>query len=543
MGLPGVERSLRDVPKKKAGIALRGVLTIGFFTLGSRITGLAREATRAYFLGAGVAADAFQVAFQIPSVLRRLVGEGAVSSAVVPVAADFAARHGEAEQKCFAEKLLTLWTLLVFIATLLGVLFAGGLVTVCFRWGSFGDNPAKLELTAALTQWLFGYLLLVGVAAALQGLLNARNRFAAPAAAPLLFNLGIIAVAWIVAPRLAPEDRAWALAAGVLVGGGLQLAVMVPSVWALGVRPVPRWPFDHGAVRRIMRLLVPAVFGAGIYQINVLVSTLLAARLESDGAVSVLSYSNRLMEVVLGVFVFALGTVSLTALSERAANEDHDGVRRLLGEVLDWVTFITLPSTVALWILRRPVLGLLLRGGAFGDDALEMTAEAFRWHVLGLCFVGWSRILLNAFYAGKNVATPVRIATINLFLHVGLAAGLSWGEFSFRGIALASSLAAAAQTWMLSRSLAAREQGIDGRAFLRGLRRSGVASSVMALLIVPAGTLLDPAGPKLALAIGLSAVIALGTLAYGGVSLALGQPQANAVLRGLRRIARKLGRG
>jgi len=524
--------------KRKQGeteAAVRGVAVIGLFTLGSRITGLAREATRAYFLGAGAAADAFQVAFQIPSILRRLVGEGATSSAVVPVAADFAARHGPDEQRIFAEKLFTLWTLIVLAVTLAGVAFAGAVVVLCFRWGSFGENPEKLALTASLARWLFGYLFLVGVAAVLQGLLNAKSRYAASSAAPLLFNLGLIAVAWIVAPRLDPDDRVWALAAGVLIGGLLQLGALLPSIWSLGIRPVPRWPFDHGAVRRVVKLFLPAVFGAGVYQVNVLASTILAASVDEEGAVSVLSYSNRLMEVVLGVFVFAIGTVSLTSLSSRAAHGDDEGFRKLVGDVVGWVTFITIPSAVGLWILRRPILAVLLRGGEFDLDALEMTAEAFRWHVLGLCFVGWSRILVNAFYARKDVATPLRIAAINLVAHIGLAIWLSSGALSYRGIALASTLSAGLQTALLWKALSLRGHTTERAPFMASLSRAGIATAIMGACVWTASAWLDPSSSKLSLALGLAIVIPLGALVYIAASFLLGQPQARMVLERLRR--------
>jgi putative peptidoglycan lipid II flippase len=536
-GEPAAPSSEADTGAAARGRRVRSALLVGVLTLLSRVVGLVRESTRAYFLGAGVAGDAFQVAFQIPNVFRRLVGEGAISSGLVPVMTELAQRESEARQREFAEKFLTLWIALVLIVVVLGVFIGPAVVTAVFDEGSFATQPGKTALTAELTGTLFWYLLPVGCAAAFQGLLNARNLYGAAAASPVLFNLGMIAVAWIFAPRVAPDRRAHVFAAAVLFGGFLQAAVLLPSLWRLGIRPRLRWPFDHEAVRRVLRLLVPAVFGAGIYQINVLVSTWIAGRLPEDGAVSVLSYSNRLMEVVLGVFVFAVGVVSLTALSERVAARDEDGFSRLLREVLDQVSFITVPSMVGLWILCRPVLALLLRGGEFGDVALDGTAEAFRWHVLGIACIGWNRLLVSAYYALGDVRSPVRIAAVNLVLHLSLCLILSAGTLSFRGIALAATIAALVQTVMLSLRLRRHLGGRSVSVLSPALGRALIASAVMgAALFVPLRWL-EGETSKLYLALGVTASIAGGAAIYAVVTLLLGGSAFFGAL--LRRVGRR----
>ena len=507
----------RDPEKGETEVAerpsYRSVARVGILTLLSRALGLLREATRAHFLGTGLPADAFQVAFVLPNLLRRLVGEGAVSSVLVPVFSQFAKKGNPREQRVLAEKFLTLWLVLVLVVTAAGILFGGYFVRVCFRWGTFAET-LKIGLTAQLTTFLFGYLFFVGMAAALGGILNARKYFAVPSISPLLFNVGFIVCAWVVAPGLREDLKVFALAGAVLVGGLLQLAILLPWIWRIGIRPRPRWPLDHPAVRQVLRLFLPAIFGAGVYQINVLVNTLLASRLETEGSVAVLSYSNRLMEVVLGVYVFALSTVSLTSLSRQAVDRDLRGFSETLLEVLRLVLFITIPSMVGLYLLRRPILSLLLQSGAFDVASLEMTARAFQFHVLGLSCVGISRVMVNGFYAMKDLVTPVRIASLILMINLGLAWVLSESELSYAGIALASSIAALFQAVMLWRGLTARIPELD----LRPLWPTALKASVAALLMgggVWGGSLLvSLEHGKLLLGLELSLVILGGAAIY-----------------------------
>ncbi|MBN1444026.1 MAG: murein biosynthesis integral membrane protein MurJ [Planctomycetes bacterium] len=508
----------------------RSAAWVGLVTLLSRLTGLLRETTRAHFLGTGLAADAFQVAFMLPNVLRRLVGEGAISSALVPIFSEYAKRKSPREQKVFAETFLTLWTLLVLAATLAGVLLGGWFVTVAFQWGSFAE-ASKTRLTAQLTSILFWYLLFVGLAAALQGLLNARKYFAVPSAAPLLLNLSFVICGWGLAPLVAPEERVFVLAGSVLLGGVLQLVLVLPLSWRIGIRLRPRWHFGDEGIRRVMRLFGPAIFGAGIYQINVLLSTLIAGRLEG-GSVSALSFSARLMEVVLGVFVFALSTVSLTSLSRQAADDDLDGFRATFLEVHRWVVFITVPSSVGLYLLREPVISLLLQSGEFSRRSLDLTAFAFQCHVPGLCFVGISRVLVNAFYAIKDVKTPVRVAGWSLLVNLSLAWILSEGPLAHAGIALASSISVLVQAALLARAFRGRVgDGLGWRAVLRPLVESLLPSAIMGAAVASAAALwLDLAEGKLALAVKLALVIPAGAAIFFAAAWAMGVPEARAML-------------
>ena len=400
----------------------------------SRITGLLREYTHAHFLGTGLGADAFRIALQIPSVFRRLVGEGAISSAFVPVFTRHIQSGDREEIRRFAEKFFTLWTVGLLVITAAGMALAGRALLAL--QGVVAWKADELELTASLTRWLFPYLFLIGLSAVAGGILNSFKVFALPSATPLLFNLSFIACGACLSP-LFPGDRvAYGFAVGVLLGGALQIGVLLPSLRRLGLRLRPRWPGGHSGVREVLRQLVPGTFGAGIYQINVMLSSFLALRLPGNGQVAALGYAQRLMEFVLGVFVFALATVSITTLSRQAAAGDRPGFRSTLSEVLRLTTFITVPSAVGLYLLQGPVIALVFQSGKFDAGSARLTAAAFQWYVPGIVLVGVNRVIVAAFYSLKDIWTPVRVAAINLAVNLG-GSWLLMRTMGHAGIALA----------------------------------------------------------------------------------------------------------
>lgn len=281
----------------------------------------------------------------------------------------------------------------------------------------------------------------------------------------------------------------------------------------------------------MLRLLVPATMGAGVYQINVVVSTALAGRL-GEGSVSALGYSNRLMEVVLGVFVFALSTVSLTSLSHQEAVSDHRAFRSTLLQVLRLVLFITLPAAVGLYLLREEVVSLLLLGGEFDAESRSMTVRALQFHLLGLCFVGLSRGLLSGFHAKRDVATPVRLAAVNMVLNLALAWWLSEGRLGYAGIALASSLAAAFHMLTLAVALGWKIPEVRWRELWGALTKTLLAAAAMGFLVWYARDLLPPPTHKLSLGAALFAVILAGALAFFALARLLGMPEARWLFRG-----------
>lgn len=522
-----------EVKESAPATNLSSVFSVGLLTTLSRFLGLVRESTKAHFLGTQIAADAFQIAFMIPSALRSLVAEGAVSSAIVPVFTRYARGDDHAGMRLVAEKYLTFWLGLVLGVTIAGVLLSGRVLLLLFEHGMIAEK-ATVDLTIELIRVLFWYLPLVGLAAALQGILHAHGRFTMPALAPAMFNLVFVVTAWCIAPFLAPGREVWAFAAAVLAGGLIQFSLLVPCVWKLGIRPRLRRPFDHRGVREMLRLLVPATFGAGIYQINIVVNLLLASRLAS-GYVSALGYSSRVMEVVLGVFVFALNTVSLTALSRQAADKDWRGFASTLQDVLRLALFITIPSAVGLFVLREEVLTLLFRSGQFDEASLELTARAFQYHVLGLIFVGASRGLVSGFYALKDVRTPVRISALNLLVNLGLAWGLSSGPLGYAGIALASSLSAILQMTLLAILLRRKLDRVRFAPVFATAGRSLLAAAVMGGAVVwSAPRLLDVDAGRPWLGAGLALVIGGGAALYFLLARALGMKEPERLLGALR---------
>jgi len=517
---------------------LRSAFAVGSITLLSRISGLLREATHANFLGTGMASDAFRIALLIPNVLRRLVGEGAVSTAFVPVFARHVQTGDTPRIRLFAEKFFTLWTAILLLITVAGMALAGSLLAL----GAHTDAwpPEKLELTATLTRWLFPYLLLVGVSAVAGGILNASGVFALPSATPLLFNVCFIAAGWLLAGLFPGERAAFAFAIGVLLGGILQATVLAPSLWRMGIRPCLRWPFDHAGVREVLRLLIPGTFGAGIYQLNVFISSVLAMRIPQEGAVAALGFAGRLMEFVLGVFVFALSTVSLTTLSREAAATDPAAFRATLSEVLRLTGFITIPSAVGLYVLREPIIRLLLESGRFGAESVRLTATAFQAYVPGLFLVGLSRVVTVAFYARREIWTPVRVSAVNLAVN----AILSWalmGPLGHAGIALASTIAALVQAGWLVWEFTRREPDLVATGeILRSLAQTAAAALGMGLVCFWTLSFL-PGGEsgKFVFGLGVFGAILAGAAAHFALARLFGSSEAALFLRALSRRIRR----
>ncbi len=502
---------------------LRSAFAVGFITFLSRITGLMREFTYAYFLGTGTGADAFGVAVLLPNIFRRLVGEGAISSAFVPVFTRHIHKEGPAAVRAFAEKFFTLWMVLLIAITLLGMAFAG--MAFLSIQGFVAWPPEKLVLTASLSRWLFPYLFVIGLSAVAGGVLNSFGNFALPSATPLFYNLAFIAAGWLLSGFFPGEQAVYSFTIGVLVGGALQLAVLIPPLWRMGIRFRPSWWGGHAGVREVLRLLIPGAFGAGVYQINVMVSSMIAMKISDEGAVAALRFSGRLMEVVLGIFVFALSTVSLTTLSRMAAAGDRDGFRSTLSEVIRLTGFITFPSAVGLYILREPVISVLLQYGRFDDRSALLTASAFQCYIPGLFLVGINRVLVSAFYSLKDIWFPLQVGVVNLVINAILSwvlidPALGLGHI---GIALASTLAAFLQAVCLIAGFARKERGfLAGREILASLVRSLASAVVMGAVALALLWIIPRGAGKPLLAVLLAAAILICGAVFFSVGIGLG---------------------
>lgn len=438
-------------PVARAGL-LRSGMVVSVMTMLSRVLGLVRDVVIAALLGAGSGADAFFVAFKIPNFLRRLFAEGAFNQAFVPVLSEYATRRTREEVRELLDAVAGSLTVVLALITALAMLAAPWLVWV-FAPG-FGRDPTKLALTADMLRLTFPYLLLISLTAFSGSVLNTWNRFAVPAFTPVLLNLSLIGAALLLTPLM--EEPAMALAWGVLIAGVAQLAFQAPFLARLGLLPKP-WPsFAHEGVRRVLRLMAPALFGVSVSQINLLLDTVLASLLAA-GSVSWLYYSDRLVELPLGVFGIAIGTVILPALSKRHAEQSAEHFAKMLDWALRAVLLLGLPAALALGVLAEPLLITLFHYGAMTDHDIAMAAMSLRAYALGLVAFMLIKVLAPGFFARQDTKTPVKIGIIAMVANMVFNLMLIW-PLAHAGLALATALSAFLNAGLLARGL--RREGV-----------------------------------------------------------------------------------
>ncbi|MDI4662277.1 murein biosynthesis integral membrane protein MurJ [Cobetia sp. BMC6] len=416
-------------------------------TMLSRVLGLARDVTIASLLGAGSGADAFFVAFKVPNFMRRLFAEGAFNQAFIPVLSEYATRRTREEVRELLDAVSGSLGVVLALITALAMLCAPWLVWV-FAPG-FGDDAGKLALTGDMLRLTFPYLLLISLTAFAGSVLNTWNRFAVPAITPVLLNLSLIGAALLLAPRF--ETPAMALAWGVLIAGGVQLLFQVPFLLRLGLMPKP-WPnFAHEGVRRILKLMTPALFGVSVSQINLLLDTVLASFLVT-GSVSWLYYSDRLVELPLGIIGIAIGTVILPALSKRHAEQSLEHFQKMLDWALRSVLLIGVPAALALGVLAEPLLITLFHYGAMTDNDVVMSAQSLRAYSFGLLAFMLIKVLAPGFYARQDTKTPVKIGIIAMVANMAFNLALIV-PLAHAGLALATALSAFLNAGLLARGL------------------------------------------------------------------------------------------
>lgn len=440
----------------------------GFFTLISRILGLVRDSVVAYFFGTKAAADAFYVAFRIPNLLRRLLAEGSLTMAFVPVFTEYLKQSRE-EGKRVADIVFTYLSMLLAVITICGIIFAPQIVRV-IAYG-FGTAPDKFALTVYLTRIMFPYIFLVSLMAFAMGVLNTLKIFGAPAASPILLNLGIIAGAAILS-RLCGEPTA-GLAIGVLIGGVFQLALQVP--WLAREGMIPRFNFNwrHPALKRIGFIMLPSIYGGAVYQINVLVITLLASFLP-HGSVSYLWYADRVNEFPLGLFAVAVATASLPTLSEHAAENNHQAFKDTLNYSLRIAWTESIPAMVGILLLAEPIVKLLFERGEFTQASTAGTVSALRAFAVGIPFITGVRNIVPAYYAMKDARTPVLVATVALAANALLSLILM-GQMLHTGLALSMAIAAAVNFALLIYIFRKRMGFVGGQKLAASTIRTSVA--------------------------------------------------------------------
>ncbi len=421
-------------------------------TLVSRILGFVRDILIARLFGAATGTDAFFVAFKIPNFMRRLFAEGAFSQAFVPVLSEYRARNRPGELQTFLDGMSGVLTLALLGMTVIGIVLAPVFIAV-FAPGFVADTP-KYELASAMLRLTFPYLLFISLTALAGGILNAFGRFAVPALTPALLNLAMIGTALWLAPRL--DEPVMALAWGVLIAGIAQLAFQVPFLARAGLLPRPRPAFRDPGVRKVLRLIVPALFGVSVTQINLLIDTVIASFLIT-GSVSWLYYSDRMIEFPLGVFGIALATVILPGLSRRHAQDRPELFTRTLDWALRWVMVVTPAAALGLALLAGPILSTLFQYQAFGAHDVLMSTRSLIAFCVGLPAFVAIKVLANGYYARQDTATPVRIGIKAMLANIVFNLILVW-PLAHAGLALATSCSAM----------------LNGLLLYRGLRAAGV---------------------------------------------------------------------
>jgi len=403
---------------------LKSASIITLVTIASRILGYIRDQRLTLLLGTTLTADSFVLAYRIPNLLRRLVGEGAMTASFIPVFTSYMAEKSRNEVWEFAHRLFWTLALLLAVLTVLGMVFSPGVIHI---FTFFNKNPMRWEEAVYLNRIIFPYIFFIGLAALAMAILNCFHVFGLPAATPILLNISIIVFSigavWRHFPGAArnPLTPAIALAVGVLVGGALQFLIQVPVL----VRHGMRFPFGvslaHPGVRAVARLMVPGFFGIGISQVNFFVDTIFAtASKMPQGSVTSLYVADRVMELVLGGYAIAVATAILPMMSHQAAAGDYDAMKKTFGFSLRIVSFITVPAAVGLIILREPIIRVLFQHGRFVAESTYLTARALFFYAFGLPAFAAIKLIVPAFYSTKDTHTPVRVAAYALVLNIAL---------------------------------------------------------------------------------------------------------------------------
>jgi len=510
---------------------VRAVGVIGAATLASRVLGFVRDMVMARAFGAGPVTDAFFVAFRIPNLLRRLLAEGALSTAIIPVFTECLERAGRAEFGRMVRAVTGVAMVVLCVVSGLGTLLAPWIVRVMAP--GWADDPELIGLAGRLTTLMFPYLLLVGLAALAMGVLNAQHRFFTAAVAPAVHNVAMILSVLFLAGRMSPP--VFSLAVGVLVGGAGQLLVQLPELARLGVPLRPSAEWSHPAVGLIAGRLWPAVFGLAAVQVTVLVNTLLASLL-TEGTVSYLYYADRVMELPLGVFGVALATAALPSMSGQVARGEHRALSDTLGFSLRLSVFVALPAAVGLIALGHPIVRLLFERGEFTPADAVATTQALAGYAVGLPAFSATRIAAQTFYALGDTRTPVWAGLASVAANVVLAISLMW-PLQHAGLALASSLSAYVNLLLLCWLLRRRLGPIGGLQIAGSLLRTGGAAAALLLWCVWAAPRLGAGWAGAAWTVG---ALAGGMLVYVIAAAALRAPELVALFGMLRRRGQSL---
>lgn len=503
-------------PQPPARLA-RSAGVIGLATMASRVLGLVRDMVFATMFGAGDQMDAFRVAFKIPNLVRDLFAEGAMSAAFVPTFTRHLTQHGRPAAWRLGRLVISMLVVVTAAVALAGILLAEPLVRLFA--GGYAAVPGKLELTVLLARVMFPFLVLVALAVAFMGMLNALRHFFVPALSPALFNVGAIIAAFAFVPAM--PWLGWppmlGLALGTLLGGLLQAVVQWPALRREGFRfRFELAPRDPG-MREVLWLMVPGTVGLAAVQVNVFVNMVLATG-QGTGAVSWLDYAFRLMYLPIGIFGVSIATAAVPTIAAFAAREDVDGMRATVSSGLRLMLMLNVPATVGLIVLASPIVGLIYERGRFTPEDTAATAAALMFYAPGLIGYSAVKIASPTFYALRDSRTPVAASMLSVVANVVLNVALV-RVLGYRGLALGTALSALLNAGVLLWLLRGRLGGLEGRRVATTLVKILAASAVMAAAAVGTQQWLETTSSGTGLA--MRATQVFGAIGAGMVALAL----------------------
>ncbi len=500
---------------------------VGIATSLSRVFGFLRDMIVAGIFGAGMATDAFFVAFRIPNLLRRLLAEGSLTVSFVPVFTDYLKNKNRNEALKLVNVTFSAASVLLLLVSLVGIIFAPLIVMIIAP--GFTKSSSGYGLTVYLTRLMFPYIFFISLVALCMGILNTLRHFAAPALAPVVLNLSIIFAALFLRNLFNPSIIA--LGVGVVIGGILQLAMQFPFLLEKDVKIRPDFHFNHPGLKQIGALMIPASFGAAIYQINIFIGTILASLLPT-GSVSFLYYADRIVELPLGVFAIAVGTAALPSFSEQVSRGDFEDLKKTISFSLRLLLFVTIPATVALIALRIPIISVLFERGEFTAYATIETARALLCYSLGLWAFSLIRIVVSTFYSLKDTKSPMKAAIVALIVNALLSAALMF-PLKHAGIALATSIASSVNVIMLWVVLKRRIGRFLDSAFYYSVLRTSLASLIMLVVIISANLFYpwNAAGPFNARLAYLTISITLGLVSFFAAAYFVRSPEIELVIK------------
>lgn len=492
--MAGIEKNLTATGVK---ISTKAAGVVGLAVMCSRLLGLVREQIFAGLFGAGANLDAFLMAFRIPNLLRDLFAEGDLSTAFITTFSKKIATEGDESAWKLANKMATLTAVFMGAITLLGILFAPQLINV-MTWWSW--SPEKTALTVLLTRIMWPFMLTVSLAALVMGILNAKHIFGAPAMASSYFNVGSIlsgvAIGWWIDPHFGPRALI-GISIGTLVGGLSQLLGQFPSLHRTGYRFSPDFQWRDAGVRAILILTGPAVVAASTVQVNVLINTGFASSL-GDGPVSWLNIAFRLMQLPLGIFGVAIGTVTLPLVSKSAAMGNMGEFRSILARGMRLAFLLTIPSAIGLVMLAQPIISVLYQHGRFTDEMTRQTAGALQFYAAGLVAYSALKVLTPAFNALDKKRTPMIVSFLaigaNLLLNWIFVFHLHWGH---RALAFSTSLVATVNFLVLYAFMARYLGRLETRFLIATLTRLAICGAVLALVCWAAQVWIFPDLPRM----------------------------------------------